>query len=152
VSPEDGWVVLGPGEGQRYSPPGHPGVVLKADAPTTQGRYSLLEFTVADDGPPLHVHHDAEEAFYVLGGQIYTRVGAETVRATTGGFVLVPRGTPHTFANSGDRPGHMLAIFSPPGFEQFFPQVAALDEPPGTPQFFAAVQRIRTSLHSDLSD
>jgi hypothetical protein len=46
----------------------------------------------------------------------------------------------------------MLAIFSPPGFEQFFPQVAALDEPPGTPQFFAAVQRIRTSLHADLSD
>ncbi len=66
-------------------------------------------------------------------------------------MVLVPRGTPHTFINAGDRPGKMLTIFSPPGFEQFFPRVVALTEEPGSPGHLAQVQAIRRSLGADLS-
>ena len=142
--------MLAPGEGERYSPPGHPAVVLKAGASATLGAYSLLEFTVAGNGPPMHVHHDAEEAFYVLDGEITIRIGTETIQAIAGSFVLIPRETPHTFDNASDHPSRMLTIFSPPGFEQFFPQVAALTEPAGSPAFLAAVQSIRRSLNGDM--
>ena len=142
--------MLAPGEGERYSPPGHPAVALKAGASATLGAYSLLEFTVAGNGPPMHVHHDAEEAFYVLDGEITIRIGTETIQAIAGSFVLIPRETPHTFDNASDHPSRMLTIFSPPGFEQFFPQVAALTEPAGSPEFLAAVQSIRRSLNGDM--
>ncbi len=142
--------MLAPGEGERYSPPGHPAVALKAGASATLGAYSLLEFTVAENGPPMHVHHDAEEAFYVLDGEITIRIGTETIQANAGSFVLIPRETPHTFDNASDHPSRMLTIFSPPGFEQFFPQVAALTEPAGSPAFLAAVQSIRRSLNGDM--
>ena len=142
--------MLAPGEGERYSPPGHPAVALKAGASATLGAYSLLEFTVAGNGPPMHVHHDAEEAFYVLDGEITIRIGTETIQANAGSFVLIPRETPRTFDNASDHPSRMLTIFSPPGFEQFFPQVAALTEPAGSPEFLAAVQSIRRSLNGDM--
>ena len=142
--------MLAPGEGERYSPPGHPDVALKAGASATLGAYSLLEFTVAGNGPPMHVHHDAEEAFYVLDGEITIRIGADSIQAIAGSFVLIPRETPHTFDNAGERPSRMLTIFSPPGFEQFFPQVAALTEPAGSPEFLAAVESIRHSLNGDV--
>ena len=142
--------MLAPGQGERYSPPGHPDVVLKAGASATLGAYSLLEFTVAGNGPPMHVHHDAEEAFYVLDGEISIRMGTETIQAIAGSFILIPRETPHTFDNANDHPSRMLTIFSPPGFEQFFRQVAALTEPAGSPEFLAAVQTIRRKLNTEL--
>ena len=142
--------MLAPGEGERYSPPGHPDVVLKAGPAATLGAYSLLEFTVVGNGPAMHVHHDAEEAFYVLDGEITIRMGADSIQAIAGSFVLIPRETPHTFDNASDHPSRMLTIFSPPGFEQFFPQVAALTEPAGSPAFLAAVESIRHSLNTEL--
>ncbi len=142
--------MLAPGAGERYSPPGHPDVVLKAGPSATLWAYSLLEFTVVRNGPPMHVHHDAEEAFYVLDGEITIRMGTETVQAIAGSFVLIPRETSHTFDNASDHPSRLLTIFSPPGFEQFFPQVAALPEPAGSPEFLAAVQTIRRSLNTEL--
>jgi mannose-6-phosphate isomerase-like protein (cupin superfamily) len=43
---------------------------VKAGADDTDGAFSLLE---ADEpagfGPPLHIHHDAAESFYVLAGE-----------------------------------------------------------------------------------
>ncbi len=142
--------MLAPGQGEQYSPPGHPDVVLKAGASATLGAYSLLEFTVAGNGPPMHVHHDAEEAFYVLDGEITIRIGTDSIQAIAGSFILIPRETPHTFDNASEHPSRMLTIFSPPGFEQFFPQVAALPEPAGSPEFLAAVQTIRRKLNTEL--
>ena len=148
----DGAWVLADGEGDRYAPPGHPEVVVKAASEQTGGAYSLLEFTVDVDGPPLHVHHETEEAFYILEGEVEITVGPTTVRAVAGGFVLIPRETPHTFKNGGSKPARILTIFSPAGFEQFFIQVAAVEDSPETPGFRAAVQRIRQSLGGDVVD
>ena len=48
---------------------------------------------------PLHVHHDDDEAWYVLDGALRVRLGDDDVEVTAGGAVLVPRGTPHTYWN-----------------------------------------------------
>lgn len=114
-----GSVVLGPGEGKTIRVPGHP-ITYKAVSADTGGAYSLLEATITGDGPPQHIHQAEEEAFYVLEGQVNILVGERTIQGTPGSFVLIPRGTVHTFFKAGTEPAKLLVIFSPPGFEQFF--------------------------------
>jgi mannose-6-phosphate isomerase-like protein (cupin superfamily) len=50
---------------------------------------------------PLHLHHNDDEAWYVLEGTLCVRVGKEVVEATAGAAVFVARGTPHTYWNPG---------------------------------------------------
>ena len=61
--------VLHPGEG-RFIDLGDFGMTVKASATETEGVVSVLE---ADEppgfGPPIHVHLDCAEAFYVLAGE-----------------------------------------------------------------------------------
>jgi oxalate decarboxylase/phosphoglucose isomerase-like protein (cupin superfamily) len=42
-----------------------------------------------------------------------------------GAHVLVPKGHTHSFWNAGVRPTRFLCIISPPGFEQYFRELAA---------------------------
>lgn len=118
----DGRVALGPGEGKTIKVPGHP-ITYKAEKEDTGGAYSLLEVVVIGGGPPQHIHKAEEEAFYVLEGEVNVKVGEQTIRGTVGSFVLIPRGTVHTFWNAGSTPAKLLGIFSPAGFEQFFVEV-----------------------------
>ena len=48
---------------------------------------------------PLHVHHDDDEAWYVLAGELTVRAGSRDIHLGVGGAVLVPRGVPHTYWN-----------------------------------------------------
>src|SRR5829696_8203106 len=44
---------------------------LKASAEQTGGKFSLIEeFGQLQEGTPLHVHHEDDEAFYVLEGEL----------------------------------------------------------------------------------
>ncbi len=88
----------------------------------------MLEVVVAGDGPPQHIHKAEEEAFYVLEGEVNIKIGEQTIRGTVGSFVLIPRGTIHTFWNAGPTHAKLLGIFSPPGFEQFFVEVVGDEE------------------------
>lgn len=113
----DGNITPGPGEDKALPLPAH---LLKATKWDTGGAYSLLEANVTGGGPPQHIHKAEEEAFYVLEGEVNIKIGEETIRGTVGSFVIIPRGTIHTFWNAGPTPAKLLVIFSPPGFEQFF--------------------------------
>ena len=108
-------VTRGPDEGNAI--PRH---ILKATKQDTAGAYSLIEANITGGGPPQHIHKAEEEAFYILEGEVNIKIGEETIRATVGSFVVIPRGTVHTFWNAGPTPSKLLVIFSPPGFEQFF--------------------------------
>jgi mannose-6-phosphate isomerase-like protein (cupin superfamily) len=71
-------------------------------------------------GPPLHVHPDFDELFYVLGGELSIRLGDDARDVGAGGLAFVPRGVPHTFANRSDRAAHSLVIVTPAGHERYF--------------------------------
>jgi mannose-6-phosphate isomerase-like protein (cupin superfamily) len=87
----------------------------KATLVDTLNGYCLHEMMKPPgEGPPVHVHADMEEAFYVLEGEFTFTVGSDDVVAEAGAFVLVPRGAPHGFRNSGDSDGRYLRLFSPP--------------------------------------
>ena len=113
----DGGSTLGPGEGMALPERSH---IVKATKEDTGGAYSMLEVNVTGGGPPQHIHKAEEEGFYVLEGEVNIKIGDRTIVGTAGSFVVIPRGTVHTFWNAGSKPSKLLVIFSPPGFEQFF--------------------------------
>ncbi len=102
----------------------------------TDGQYGLIEQVVPAGfpGPPLHVHPDFDETFYVIEGEIAVRIGDAAHEAGAGGVAVVPRGTPHTLANPSDAPARMLIFVTPGGFERYFEALAeAIRETGGFP-------------------
>jgi mannose-6-phosphate isomerase-like protein (cupin superfamily) len=69
-------------------------------------------------GPEPHVHHEEDDAFYVLDGELTFELDEGDVSAPEGTFVLVPPGVNHTFANALDRPTRVLNIHAPAGFDR----------------------------------
>ena len=66
-----------------------------------------------DPGPPLHIHPDTDEAFYIADGELTFSLGNQEVVAPAGSFVFVPRGIVHTARNSGSGPMRGMLILSP---------------------------------------
>jgi mannose-6-phosphate isomerase-like protein (cupin superfamily) len=82
----------------------------KRKAPTGSWSAAFLRVTPV---PPLHVHPNTDEAFYVADGDATFLLVDRDVPVTAGGLVFVPRGTAHTVWNSGARPVRGLIIVSP---------------------------------------
>ena len=51
-------------------------------------------------GPPVHIHPNTDEGFYIAGGEATFLLDGHELPMTAGGFVFVPRGTAHTVWNS----------------------------------------------------
>jgi mannose-6-phosphate isomerase-like protein (cupin superfamily) len=62
---------------------------------------------------PLHVHHEDDEAWYVVEGALVVRVDDQDVEVPAGGAVLVPRGTPHTYWNPHPAPTRYVLVMTP---------------------------------------
>jgi mannose-6-phosphate isomerase-like protein (cupin superfamily) len=103
-----------------------------ADAAQTGGGFSLLE---ADEppgfGPPLHVHDDAAEAFYVLEGEYLIFLDDTERLCPPGSFVYIPAGVEHGF-RVGRVPSRKLNIYLPAAMVGYFEDLAAA-ESAGTP-------------------
>jgi len=141
-------VILEPGAGQTIQVPGHP-YTYKARSADTGGAYALVEVTLNGQGPPQHIHHAEEEAFYILAGEINVQVGEQTIHGTAGSFVLIPRGTIHTFWNAGSTPAKMLVIVSPPGIEEGLAEVIGGEEI-DTATFVEKVTALAHKYHMDI--
>ena len=107
--------VLGPGEGEkRYTARGSV-MFFKALADQDGGDFSLMERTLPPGGrrPPPHRHTNCSEAYFVLDGLVAVTVDNEDLAVGPEGFVLVPRGTRHTFGNAGEAQARLLVIHAP---------------------------------------
>lgn len=90
----------------------------------TQGAYFLSEISVAPGGgTPPHIHHREDESFHLLEGTLTIQVGAETITASPGDFVYLPRGIAHSFRNTGAAIAKACVLVSPAGLEGFFAEV-----------------------------
>lgn len=109
---------------------------FKALASDTGGQFSACEFTLGarESGPVLHMHNAVDEAFYVVRGKLEAQLGDQRVQAEAGGFLWVPRGTAHSFANAGPDPVQVVALALPGGVEELFAEQAVyLSSVPGPP-------------------
>ncbi len=105
---------------------------VKGRAEETGGMLGLAEADFwAGMGPPLHVHHREDEAFYILEGQIRFQRGDEDFVGGPGDFVFAPREVPHRFKvlEGGAR---ALVLMTPAGLEHMFLEggIRAASAPP----------------------
>jgi len=75
--------------------------------------------------PPLHVHDDLDDSFYLLDGRMVVRCGDEVTLATTGTWVQFPARVPHTFRVL-DRPARVLMVHAT---DQFARAVRVIGRP-----------------------
>ena len=61
----------------------------------------------------LHLHRADDEAWCVLEGRLGFRVGDAEHAVESGGSILVPRGTPHTYWNPTAEPSRYLLVMTP---------------------------------------
>ena len=102
--------------------------VIKASAADTGGQMTIVEVTEPPGAEaPLHVHHNEDEAFWVLDGDATFEIGETTIEARAGDYAFGPRHIPHRYL-VGDAGCRMLFIFTPGGFETL---VTAMSEPAG---------------------
>jgi mannose-6-phosphate isomerase-like protein (cupin superfamily) len=104
---------------------------VKARAEETGGALTVIDtwFTPAAN-PPMHVHHDKDEAWYIVSGEaVFFLADAEPRVVCSGDFVFGPRGVPHRFEVLTPE-AHMLVIGTPGGAERFFEE---LGEPAAAP-------------------
>ncbi|HYY80138.1 MAG TPA: cupin domain-containing protein [Actinomycetes bacterium] len=109
---------------------------FKACAADTGGLLSAYELMLDpwESGPVLHLHTATDEALYVLAGSVEAQLGEERVTAGAGGFVWMPRGIAHAFANAGPDPLVVLALAVPGGLEELLAeQVWYLSSVPDDP-------------------
>ena len=116
--------VVAPGEG-RLIDLGDFDMRVKADARSTGGLVSVLEATEPPGfGPPVHIHDDAAEAFYVVEGEYLMTLDGEECRCAAGSFIFIPAGVPHGF-RVGDVPSRKLNFYFPTAMIGYFDDLAA---------------------------
>ncbi len=114
--------IVGPGEGEVISLGPAVRMRILEDGRTTGHRLGLVEGRLAPNttGPPQHRHALHEEAFYVVSGTVRFTIGEQDHDAGPGTVLMVPTGTPHTFANPGADEAVMLTVFTPDLYLGFF--------------------------------
>ncbi|MGC1238621.1 MAG: cupin domain-containing protein [Acidimicrobiales bacterium] len=137
--------VFGRGEGaKQYSARGSE-MFFKALAELDNGDLSLMERTLPAGGrrPPAHRHTNCSEAYFVLDGVVLVIVEDDELTLGPEDFLLVPRGTAHTFGNGGDEEARLLVIHAP-AMDAYFAGLHDLwsrDEPPTTDEERALMAR-----------
>lgn len=116
--------VLGPGEGRSIDLGGFL-MTVKATAESTDDAFTLLEATEPPHfGPPMHIHRDAAEAFYVLEGEYLIFIDDEETRCPAGSFIYIPAGAVHGF-RVGALPSKKLNVYVPQAMVGYFDELAA---------------------------
>ena len=101
-----------------------PKVLLRSEE--TGGEVALIELDASPErgGPKLH-HHDFDETFYVLEGELTFQLRDELFTRKAGELAFAPRGVPHTYANLSEANARALLVCTPAGFERYFDRIAA---------------------------
>jgi mannose-6-phosphate isomerase-like protein (cupin superfamily) len=96
-------------------------LAFKVGTQETGGNLFVIEHrNLVPGGPPLHMHLNQEEWFYVMEGQVAFVVGDKRLTLNAGESILAPRRIPHTFSSVAPS-SHLLIGFAPAGkMEQYF--------------------------------
>ena len=116
--------VLRPGDGRSIDLGGFR-MSVKATEEDTGGLFTLLE---ADEppnfGPPLHVHRDAAEAFYVLEGEYILFIEGREHPCPAGSFIFIPAGIEHGFS-VGSVASRKLNLYAPGAMVGYFDDLSS---------------------------
>jgi quercetin dioxygenase-like cupin family protein len=127
--------ILRPGEGRTLEL-GNFQMTVKASTDQTDGAFTLLEAEEPPGfGPPMHIHRDAAEAFYVLAGEYIIFLAGEELPCPAGSFIFIPAGVPHGF-RVGAIPSRKLNLYTPAAMIGYFDELSgALADGNADPEF-----------------
>ena len=101
-------------------------ITVKISSRETDRLFTVFEATTEPlQGPPLHLHREQDESWYIIDGEFRFEVDGQEILARTGDTVFARRGTRHTFQNIGTKPGRMLTTVVPGGLDLFFEDIEA---------------------------
>lgn len=108
--------VLGPDDGDAYHWLGSL-TLMKVMGSQTGGRLDLVDHRVpASYAPPMHLHRDSDEVFYLVDGTLDVTCGDDSWHVGPGSVVFLPRGVAHGFVAGSEQPARTLLINAGAGF------------------------------------
>jgi quercetin dioxygenase-like cupin family protein len=108
-------------------------MTIHADSQDTNGQFALIEFSGAPGlEPPLHIHKNEDEMFYVLEGKLKVYRGDEELILEPGDSAFAPRNIPHTFKILSSYV-RALVYITPGGFEGYFREMSGETAEPVSP-------------------
>ena len=114
---------------------------LRATAAQTGGALGLVEHLLEPGfASPYHLHHNEDEAFYILDGALRFFSAGQSWVAGPGGFAFLPRESPHGFRVEGTTPARILLLMTPGGFEGFVTDLSEPAPPAGPPDMDLLMQ------------
>ncbi len=121
------YLLLSPGGGESLRFLDDSELIIKTSSEDVDGGLAHYEYIAkpAAKGSPQHIHRGHDETFYVVEGEFEFALGSATVSAGPGTFLLVQRGQPHGFRNSGTSRGRIVGTFAP-HFAQYFRELAQI--------------------------
>lgn len=105
---------------------------IKISTNDTGGQLSVFEQTglTPHGGPPLHIHPNQDEWFYVLEGAYLFQVGDEKFELKEGDTIFLPRQVAHAFIQRTEK-ARVIVSYLPAGkMEDFFKVTNEWTQPP----------------------
>jgi quercetin dioxygenase-like cupin family protein len=116
--------VVAPGEGEVWAVGA--GLTCKVPGALVGDAYTILQFVLPPGGGAApHRHTREDEILYVLDGECSVGFADSVQVAATGTTVVLPRGAPHFFQNTGAANCTLLITAVPGGLDRYFAAVAA---------------------------
>lgn len=114
---------------------------VKISSKDTDGQLTVLEYVGFEKiGPPLHLHFDQDEIFYVVEGEYLFQLDTERMTLRAGDTIFLPRAVPHTWLQLTDK-GKLVYFLQPSGqMEEFFKKMNELQGPP-TPELVQQIHQ-----------
>lgn len=99
---------------------------IKVDSRAAAGAtMSMLMSEVAPGANiPVHLHRNEDELIFIHTGEGVVTLGDRRIAVQPGAVLYAPREVWHGIDNTGSTTVTWCAIYSPPGFEQYFREVA----------------------------
>ncbi|MDG0030488.1 MULTISPECIES: cupin domain-containing protein [Priestia] len=111
-------------------------ITILASGEDTNGAFSVVHLVEPPKmGPPLHVHENEDETFYIKKGRFIFFVGDEILEVNENEYVFAPKGIPHRF-EAGIDGGEMIVTASPAKFDSFVKELGLqVPKDSGLPDF-----------------
>jgi mannose-6-phosphate isomerase-like protein (cupin superfamily) len=93
---------------------------IKADADQTEGGFTVVEFVDFEGSSvPTHINDRWDRGFFIVEGEYMFAIGDESVLASPGTWIFIPRATPHAWRCDSQH-GRLLSVTAPAGLEDFY--------------------------------
>ena len=88
--------------------------------------FAEMSIPAGFQGPPPHIHHDFDEALYLIEGDLTMIIDREDpVEMRAGSLIFAPRGRRHTFANPASRDARIVGTWCPGTAIAFMEEIGA---------------------------